>query len=271
MFSASLVSKLLRLWPFDRGHLRIYNFLSDKTKAEFDTLPQPTIMNSGLKLYVRPDDHLSQWFRCFGTYEPRTSRILREYASKDTVFVDVGANLGLHSLGVARDVGCHVVAFEPHKETADCLDQSIEVNELGSLVKVMRVALSNEDGTATLVQPLTHAGKSSLLGPNPHFREGGHSEVAVAQLDKLTEFHEHLNQLGKKVGLIKMDIEGAEERALHGMATLLKEHRPVVVIELCDGNLFGFVSSTAAVVKLMEGWGYELAQELEWNGIFVPK
>ncbi len=268
---SNLLPTILHQFPLDRGHLKIYNLISDKAKAGFDDLPQPVQMKSGVQLYVRSEDHLSRWFRCFGTYEPKTTKVLRKHVKADEVFVDVGANLGLHSLQVAKNVGCNVVSFEPHGETADCLDKSIELNGLDQQVKVMRVALSNEDGTATLVQPLTHAGKSALKGPNPNFREGGETEVPVSKLDNLTEFQEHLTTLGKRVGLIKMDIEGAEEMALRGMVGVLKEHRPAIVMELYDGNLLGFVSSRSAVISFLDSLGYELVDEFEWNGLFLPK
>lgn len=270
MISSYLLPKILRHYPLDRGHLRIYNLISDAAKAGFDELAQPVQMRSGIKLHVRSDDHLSRWFRCFGTYEPRTSKMLKKHVTADQVFVDIGANLGLHSIQVARDVGCDVVSFEPHTPTADCLEQSIELNQLSDRIKVFRHALSNENGTATLVQPLDHAGKSALKGPNPNFRNGGEFEVPVSKLDDMEEFHAHLDQLGKKVGLVKMDIEGAEELALRGMVDLLKEHRPAIMIELYDGNLFGFVSSKKAVIAFIESLGYKLVTELEWNGLFLP-
>jgi FkbM family methyltransferase len=269
MLFTNLVAKLLYRWPLDKGHVRLFNFLSDGAKQELDTLPQPIRMKSGIQLFVRPNDELSRRFRCFGVYEPHTSRMLRQYANPGEVFIDIGANLGLHSLGVAKDIGCHVAAFEPHPDTANCLDRSIEVNGLSATVTCFRVALSNEDGLATLVQPLTHAGISALQGPNPHFREGERFEVRVAQLDSLPEFQTYLAALDKRVGLIKIDIEGAEERALRGMIGLLKEHRPAIIMELYDGNLFGFVSSKAAVISLLESVGYKLVEEFEWNGLFV--
>ncbi len=271
MLFTNLVAKLLYRWPLEKGHVRIYNLLSERTKTGLDDLPQPIRMKSGIKLFVRPEDELSRRFRCFGVYEPRTSRALREHVRPDEVFIDIGANLGLHSLGVAQDIGCHVVAFEPHPSIADCLDKSIEINDLSSKVKCFRVALSNEDGLATLVQPLTHAGISALEGPNPNFRKGNRLEVQVAQLDKLSDFHRHLSDIDKRVGLIKIDIEGAEERALRGMIHLLKEHRPTIIMELYDGNLFGFVSSRVAVIELLASLDYELAEEFEWNAVFVPK
>lgn len=271
MLFANLISKLLNRWPFDRGQLRIFNLLSERTKAGLDQLPQPIRMRSGVQLFVRAGDHLSRWFRCFGTYEPQTSRMLRKHAHPEKIFLDVGANLGLHGLGVAQDVGCPVAAFEPHPETADCLERSIALNKLTDRVRVFRIALSNEDTTGTLVQPLTHAGKSALQGPNPHFREGGRFAVRVAKLDSLEEFQTYLAAQGCAIGLIKMDIEGAEELALRGMERLIREHRPTIIMELYDGNLFGFVSSKAAVISLLESWDYELAQEFEWNGLFLPR
>ena len=272
MFFSKLLLRFLYLWPFTKGRYRLFSLFSEETKAKFDKLPQPVPMKTGVKLFLRPSDHLSRVFRYFGSYEPYTGEMLRKHADREAVFVDIGANLGLHSLGVAKDVGCPVVAFEPGTKTADCLDKSIVANGLESKVKVFRVALAAENGTATFVEPINHVGQSALESPSdPSHRDGNRFEVNVARLDSFEEFHSHLNKLGKKVGLIKMDIEGAEEEALKGMVKLLQEHRPKIIMEIYDGNLHGFDSSISAIKEWLESLDYELVKEFEWNGLFIPK
>lgn len=267
---AELFIKFCYLWPFSKGRYRFFMLLSDEAKARLDGLPQPVSMKSGVKLFVRPGDHLSRWFRYFGEYEKSTSALLRDLATQDTVFVDVGANLGLHSLGVAKDIGCHVAAFEPSPETASRLVRSIEVNNLGDLVRPFRTALADEDGVATFVEPPAHVGQAALEAPTEGYREGGRYEVEVAALDRFEPFQDFLTETGKRVGLIKMDIEGAEERALRGMETLLREHKPTIVMELYDGNLNGFNSSRESVIAFLESVGYELDHEFEYNALFTP-
>ena len=98
-------------------------------------------MKTGVKLYVRPNDHLSRWFRYFGIYERRTCRILREQADPDKVFLDVGVNLGLHCIGLAKDVGCPVAGFEPHPPTLEVLEKSIKENGVEDKVTIFEIAL----------------------------------------------------------------------------------------------------------------------------------
>ena len=225
-------------------------------------------MRTGVKLFVRPGDHLSRIFRYFGTYEPETCQFLRKHAKPNEVFLDVGANLGLHSLGVAKDIGCPV---EPGTKTADCLERSIEANGLNSLVRVFRVALAYKSGTATFVEPPEHIGQSSLESPNdPAHRDGERFEVQVERLDQFSEFNDFLKKTGMKVGLVKMDIEGAEEEALNGMVELLKTHRPAIIMEIYDGNLNGFDSSRESIFAFLDQLGYELREEFNFNGLFLP-
>ncbi len=271
MLFAKLLTKFMYCWPFATGRYRLFTLLSDEAKEYLDTLPQPVKMRTGVKLYVRPGDHLSRLFRYFGTYEPETCQLLREYANPDEVFLDVGANLGLHSLGVAKDVGCPVAAFEPGGKTADCLERSIAVNHLEDKVTVFRVALASGDGVATFVEPPAHVGQSALESPtDPAHRDGDRFQVQVARLDHLKVFNDYLDDLDMKVGLIKMDIEGAEEEALKGMWDLIKRHRPTIVMEIYDGNLNGFDSSRSSVIAMLESVGYELAREFDFNGLFLP-
>lgn len=271
MFLPRLLLKLFYLWPFSKGRYRLFTLFPEETKAKLDELPQPVQMKSGVKLYVRPGDHLSRWFRYFGAYERSTSELLRKYAKTDEVFLDVGANLGLHSLGVAKDVGCSVISFEPSPKTADCFERSIRENGLEKTVSAFRVALSYEEGTAFSVEPPRHVGQAALEAPTEGFREGGRFEVKMEALDHFEAFQAHLSALGKRVGLIKMDIEGAEERALRGMEKLLLEHRPAIVMELYDGNLNGFNSSREKVISYLESLNYELLHEFEYNGLLVPR
>lgn len=271
MFFAKLLIKFMYCWPFATGRYRLFTLLSDEAKDQLDALPQPVQMRTGVKLFVRPRDHLSRIFRYFGTYEPKTCRLLREHADPNRIFLDVGANLGLHSLGVAKDVGCPVAAFEPGTKTADCLERSVEVNGLGSLVRVFRVALASEAGMATFVEPPEHVGQSSLESPtDPAHRDGERFEVRVEALDQFAAFSDYLEETGMKVGLVKMDIEGAEEEALKGMMEMLKTHRPAIIMEIYDGNLNGFDSSRKSIFALLEGLGYELTEEFDFNGLFLP-
>lgn len=272
MLLARILVKLCYLWPFERGRWRLFTLLPEETKTLLDSvLPQPAKMHSGIRLFVRSGDHLSRLFRYFGRYEKETSQLLREMARPNEVFLDVGANLGLHSLGVAHDVGCSVVAFEPSPQTADCLDLSIAENKLDDRVRAYRVALSDEEGNAELVEPPHHVGQAALAAPTEGFREGSRYEVQVVRLDDYAEFQDHLRALGKRVGLIKMDIEGAEEKALRGMEQLLRTHRPVIVMEIYDGNLNGFHSSRDSIFQYLTSLGYELEREFDYNGLFLPK
>lgn len=272
MLVARFIVRLCYLWPFDKGRWRLFTLLSESTKGRLDhELPQPARMKSGIRLFVRPNDHLSRWFRYFGRYERETSQLLRELARPGEVFLDVGANLGLHSLGVAKEVGCHVAAFEPSPPTADCLEKSVAENELEHLVRIFRVAISDEEGSAELVEPEHHVGQAALEAPTEGFREGNRYEVPVARLDTYGEFQEYIRALGARVGLLKMDIEGAEERALRGMESLLRQHRPAIVMEIYDGNLNGFGSSREAIFEFLANLGYELVREFDYNGLFLPR
>ncbi|MDF1860032.1 MAG: FkbM family methyltransferase [Verrucomicrobiales bacterium] len=271
MFLSRLFLKFFYLGPFSIGRYRLFSLFSEETNAKLGELPQPVQMKSGVKLFVRAGDHLSRWFRYFGAYERSTSDLLRKYANPDEVFRDVGANPGFHSLGVAKDIGCPVISFEPSPKTADCFERSIRENGLESTFSAFRVALSSEEGSAYFVEPPRHVGQAALEAPTEGFREGGRFEVKMEALDHFEAFQAHLSSLGKRVGLIKMDIEGAEERALPGMEKLLLEDRPAIVMELYDGNLNGFNSSREKVISYLDSLNYELLHEFEHNGLLVPR
>lgn len=79
------------------------------------------------------------------------------------VFLDIGANQGLYSLIAGQNVHCtDAVALEPVPDTFQRLIQNIEANKLQGKVRAVQAALSNQEGTATIVFDAAHSGLASL-------------------------------------------------------------------------------------------------------------
>jgi FkbM family methyltransferase len=81
-------------------------------------------------------------------------RFVRRELRRGDVFVDVGANIGLHSLYVARRLrrlgGGLVIAFEPAADCVARLRAAARRNGLAGLVEIGEVALGNESGEVEL-------------------------------------------------------------------------------------------------------------------------
>ncbi len=153
-------------------------------------------------------------------------KFLRRLVQPGQTVMDIGANVGVYALSLARRVGPtgQVWAFEPASATAELLAASITANGI-TWLQLQRQALSDHTGTAWLQ---TH-GQSELnsLGPE----QGPGEEVPLTTLDTcLVEFS------WKQVDVLKIDAEGEEERILAGGQRFFRELSPLVMFELKAGT-----------------------------------
>lgn len=131
---------------------------------------------------------------------------------------DLGANVGFFTLVAAALVGStgRVVALEPSPAVAVALRHNVKINRLNQ-VTVREAAVSDTVGHASF--DLADNNQSGALGI-------GGQTVATTTVD------DEVRRTGYVPDVIKLDVEGAESRAIAGMATTLAQHRPVVVCEL---------------------------------------
>jgi len=182
---------------------------------------------------------------------------LRKFISPGMVVIDGGANYGIYSLAAARLVGPtgRVLSFEPGLESFSVLRKNIELNCLQN-VRSFRVALADKEGSA----PLYHSGRgpnSFSLAPPEH---GSCSSETVATLP----LHKVLQQENlQQVGLIKLDVEGAEELALRGAQPFIASSRPCVIFEINPPASVGLGLRPFGAWELLENAGYRFFSLLE--------
>jgi FkbM family methyltransferase len=166
------------------------------------------------------------------------------------VFIDAGANRGIHSLYAATRLGGSgkVFAFEPNPDTVRILDAHLSINKISNCV-IHNVGLSDVDGTLTLnVVDEHHSGTCSFLPVDAPHRS---HLVSVRRLDDLITDLDPAEPV-----LVKIDTEGHEYRVLKGMERLLAHPKLVVVCEVTDEWLRRDGASAAAIFALMAEHGY---------------
>ena len=184
----------------------------------------------------------------FGFCEP-ASRAMRSLLSPGDVVIDAGANIGLFTVLAAACVGSdgHVIACEPYPATAKLLRDNVARNGFGS-VDVREVAVAEHDGTLDMHVFEPGSGFSSFA---PADTVGAvQIQVPVTTLDGVA------GEFLDRTGLVKIDVEGAELRALRGAKDLLRRARPDFIIELEPEHLERQGASVAEVRELFEDAGY---------------
>jgi FkbM family methyltransferase len=163
-------------------------------------------------------------------YEPQVFSLLKQTITPGAVVLDVGANVGVLAMIMARWCGPkgHIHAFEPNPNPKQVLIEHLRLNGLSNRVTVCPLALSDVDGTTTFYATGI-SGKSALSNANIGL-DAEEFQVPVTTIDA------YCHSLNIRPSLIKIDVEGFEFSVLNGARNTLKEVRPSVLIELHPMN-----------------------------------
>ncbi|WP_158964535.1 FkbM family methyltransferase [Chachezhania sediminis] len=168
--------------------------------------------------FLLDPQHTSFWRKCTaGMWEPETFAVLDDQLDGTRDYIDIGAWIGPTVLYAARRAR-HVWAFEPDREAYRALAWNLALNEIEN-VSPFSVAISGETGIARMASFRGEPGDSmtSLLNP------GGTGAMDVLTLD--WSVFEGAADLSN-VGLVKMDIEGAEFGVLPRLVPWLQAAKP---------------------------------------------
>jgi FkbM family methyltransferase len=165
-------------------------------------------------------------------YERQTKSALRKLVSPGSLVLDIGANIGAHTLHLAQLVGPggRVMAFEPTDFAFRKLGRNLELNpSLAARVDAHHCFLAASDG-ANVPEAIYSSwplAKQSGLHAKHLGREMLTEQAQSRSLDSV------LNENGdRKVHLVKLDVDGFECDVLAGATAMLREVRPVFVMEL---------------------------------------
>lgn len=204
----------------------------------------------------------------------RLLNLLGEALEPGDGFLDVGANVGIFTIPLARHVGPagKVYAFEPAPDIAENLMFRARSARVADRIDLRQMALGAELATLSLrVDPEdpSDATKRSL------FVEGTVvAEVPVSPLDELVESGALV--LEPPLSAVKIDVEGAEVLALRGMRHSLERQRPrLVVVETIESHLHRAGFELADIDNELESIGYGRRQQdpatgLWFNAVFTP-
>ncbi len=175
-------------------------------------------------------------------YEPEVTRVLEERLRPGMTFVDIGANVGYHALVGSQLVGPvgRVFAVEPFSENCRLILMSVAENGVENLT-LLPVALHDHQGWSHLS---THIGSNaSLISDEIGEIARGYGVIVPAfRLDDL---------ITGPIHLVKIDVEGAEARAVAGARQLIAKWRPAVVSEVSE-EMLARVSGSS--VREYLGW-----------------
>jgi FkbM family methyltransferase len=157
-----------------------------------------------------------------GDYERAEFEALERRLHRGMTVVDVGANIGLHTVFLASRVspGGRVLALEPEPANFGYLEANVQRNGLTN-VELFMVGAGARGGTLRL-----HLVPGTVGGHTAAEIDGGSSiDVEVVRLDDL------LRDKVTRIDLMKLDVEGYEAQVLDGFRETLARDRPLLLIE----------------------------------------
>jgi FkbM family methyltransferase len=181
------------------------------------------VIVEGFELALDPADRaVSAHIKDAHAWETHIAALLRRFLTRGDVFLDVGANVGYHTLLAAAVVGeqGRVIAVEPNPQNAMLIACTIARNSL-PMVRLLPIALATEIGYASF---------GSAIGSNGGFAEADSANVVDPNLTIVPTMA--LDDLAlDRVDVIKIDVEGAEPMVIEGGRRTIERHRPVLVFE----------------------------------------
>jgi FkbM family methyltransferase len=195
-----------------------------------------------------------------GTYDSPFTAFVQRYVKPGDTVIDVGAHAGLFTLLLGYQVweSGHVIAYEPNPRMLELLRDNVTMNWLSDRVEIVPKAAAAASGSLPFLAPTRYTMTGSLR-PVEHLLE---TEDRVEALERLEVAAEPLDvHVGRfeRIGLVKIDVEGAEEQVFAGMEQLLasgavKRVSFEVACDLMGNDWKPFAERLSRLAD--EGWGF---------------
>jgi FkbM family methyltransferase len=252
------ILKILGLLSFARN---LANKLRKNSYRKYKNINKWYLKYRGLSLvYDTSDWYSTKWF--FPRYdegrihEPIATDIFIDQIKSDSVILDIGGHLGYFSCiaGNLAKTGS-VYVFEVDPKCLNFIHNNLKLNNLEN-VQVNNYAVSD---TKEIIK-IPHYEK-----PNPFLMINSNLSDNFIEVESVI-IDDFLAQYNINPDFIKIDIEGAEWKALNGMKKTLENRNATILVEIHVDNLRdNFNTSYKKIIKLLMNYGYSI-HELEHRG-----
>jgi FkbM family methyltransferase len=210
-----------------------------------------------------------------GSFEPRTLAAYRKLIPGGATVLDVGANIGAHTLHFAQLVGQQgkVIAVEPTAYAFNRLIENIGLNpSLARRIEAMQSMLMS-----TLEADLVEEIPSSWPLVTPEGAHAHHGGVKKSTKGATIITVDHLiKKLAiNKLDFVKLDVDGYEVEVLRGAVGTLSQHSPVILFEHSPYTIAEKGYEPMEMIEIMRTLGYRFeflgGNRVPDNGLTPPK
>ena len=173
---------------------------------------------------TNPRDSIQKIHRQGGFYEPEELEIIRRHFVPGSVFCDIGANIGNHSLFALKFLyASRVILFEPNPVAIAILRSNLQLNGVEERCDLsnLGIGVSNRsaEGLGITARPKNLGGGRLVEGEGAITLRRGDEMLGATQVD-----------------FIKIDVEGMEVDVLDGLAGVVQAQRPTFFVEVDNVN-----------------------------------
>lgn len=244
---------VMHLWPFPFAHVRLMGMLKPPAIPGDHIITK--LKGFPVKLKYDPNTYIGRYIYYRGVFEEQILDKMSELLKPGMTFLDVGANIGLHSVVSASILGKggKVISIEPQSKVYQQLSENISLNNLENIT-VYKCALGSKSEKRELYQiSSTNDGQATLALST----EESPKSVETVEVRPLGEIASEAGV--DKIDGVKIDVEGAEFEVLKGASEFFQHHWPsFMLIECIDHHLQRFGSSSQELIEFLTSAGYSV-------------
>ena len=224
------------------------------------------------EVYFSCPDWLSR-YRAKTLYEkePETIAFIHSFDS-NSIFWDIGANIGIYSIYAGKVKGARTYSFEPSLLNVELLFRNIQLNNLSKKITIIPIALSNKTSILDLYMSkndLRWAGAHNSMGSNTSFTGDGmtryitSSQISCTGQDMVEVFELPIPSH------IKIDVDGLEGDVIEGLGRLVKEVSFILVEVDYSNKLLNKqverLMESHNFIRLMEAFNHKYSGNQLWK------
>lgn len=165
-------------------------------------------------------------------YEKTSLIIWSKLAKKSASILDIGSYTGVYALAAAKSNPlAKVYAFEALDRIYFRLLLNKQVNQLGNLTAICSIVSDVNDSFKLNI----YSGESILVTASSIIDENKNREAYEIKEARSTTIDSFTSLFKSKIGLVKIDVEGAEHLVLKGMQNVISQHKPDILLEILKG------------------------------------
>jgi FkbM family methyltransferase len=256
-FKSKIVSKREYIEEVYQLHLRLFEyieFIKDTDINSIEIQADHLVLNlkEDIKLrYHLPDKGSAPFdILTFASYEKNEIAWIKNLLEPQMVFFDIGANIGWHSINIAKyDETLRVYAFEPIDSTFQALKENIVLNNL-THVNLCNLGFSNKNEHLTFY---FDPNVSAFTSSRNNLKNSGAQKI-ISKVVRLDDFFIENNL--ERLDFIKCDVEGAELLVFQGALESIKRHKPIILAEMVRVWTINFNYHPNDIIEYLHNLGY---------------